>query len=90
MSWSDVEAEAGVWGSGSTGAAVSWTDDTASDTTARNTSRFILLNPSAGSIRGVVDFAIHVRSVDAGGRGAAALVTAIDPVLIHSSGDSTV
>lgn len=69
---------------------MTWTDITYSNTTTRNTSRFILLNHSASSVRGGVDFAVHVRSVDEKGRGAGWRVTTNDPVKLHSSGDSTV
>lgn len=90
MSWSVVTSGQNESWSDVTHAATSWTDGTTSNTTTRNTSRFILYNPSAGSVRGGVDFAIHVRSTDEKGRGAGWLVTTNDPVLLHSSGDSTV
>lgn len=67
-----------------------WTDVTTSNSTNRNTSRFILINPSTGSVRGGVDFAVHIRSTDEKGRGASFRITTDDPVKLHSSGDSTI
>lgn len=90
MTWEDGASAGttGSWGAGSGGAAAAWADNTTSHTTLRNTSRFVLLGQSASSVRGGVDFAIHLRSTSADGHGAAFLISSHAPVRLHSSGDS--
>lgn len=68
---------------------MTWTDVTVSNTTNRNTSRFLMLRKSTGSVAGGVDFALNLRT-PADSRGAAFLITTSDPVRLHGSGDSTI
>ena len=68
---------------------MAWTDVTASDTTNRNTSRFILLSKSAYT-RNYVNLQPSIRSTDAGGNGAAFYLTTNDPIALLGSGESTI
>ena len=90
MAWSEVTSDGGTWGSESGGTSLTWNDGTVSDTTTRNTSRFVLYNQSSGSVYGGVDFGVHLRSTAADARGVAFLITTDDPVKIYDSGDSLI
>lgn len=60
-----------------------------SDTTNRNTSRFLLLSGLAYG-EGYVNLQPAVRSVGASGRGAGFVVTVLDPIQLLSSGESRI
>lgn len=67
-----------------------FTDATVSNTTNRNTSRFILLSPIARSdYTPGVNFQPAVRTSDAE-RGPAFVVTTSDPIALFASGESTI
>jgi hypothetical protein len=63
-------------------------DATVSNTTTRNTSRFVLL--SKKTYNGAsVNFQPALRSVEAS-RGGAFYITTADPIALHGSGESTI
>jgi hypothetical protein len=63
-------------------------DATVSNTTTRNTSRFVLLSKVTHN-GAYVNFQPAIRSVDAG-RGGAFYITTADPIALHGSGESTI
>jgi hypothetical protein len=65
-----------------------WTDNTRSNTTARNTSRFVLLSKMTRNDG--VNLQPAYRSSAQNGRGVGFYWTTTDPVRFHTSGESTI
>ena len=86
MTWSAVTSGANESWSAVTHGSTTWTK-TQSDTTARNTSRFVLLGDQPG--QSGITLMPHFRTQDEGGRGFAFYLTVGDPVVfsINSRAD---
>lgn len=67
---------------------MTWVDATTSNTTNRNTSRFVLLSPIVTNDK--VNFQPAFRSAAANARGGGFYWTASDPIAYHTSGESTI
>ena len=87
MPWSTLTCVTKIY-SNLTGPSTSWTDDTRSDTTTRNTSRFVLLTPVHNATG--VNFAPFAVTSQVGDFGPSFYVTTSDPVGLNTSGDSTI
>lgn len=88
MTWSAVTGAAKSWSAGGDGVTKTWTAQ-ASNTTTRNTSRFVLLSKVTRSTT-YVNLQPAFRSQTADGRGGAFYWTAGDPIAFHTSGESTI
>jgi len=77
VTWSTLTSLSATW-TGETSDGGTWTG-TGSDTTARNTSRFVLLGDTQGS---AVTLTPHFRTADEGGRGIPFYLTVGDYVML--------
>jgi hypothetical protein len=85
LAWSQVTAATKSYSNATRGSVDTWTA-LASDTTTRNTSRFVLLAPI--STNGNVNLQPALRSP--GHYGHAFYVTTDDPIALHTSGESSI
>lgn len=84
VSWSEIAGSDSTWVSASDSTALPWADNTTSNTTARNTSRFILHT----GIDSVISCYVNLIPFITARTGF--LIITSDPIALQSSGDSVI